>query len=103
MSKHFDVLEIVEGHKHDEGKPRLSLVPPGLIEAVGFVRTFGTNKYGDPNGWKQVEPERYRDAMMRHVVEWLRDPKSVDAESGYPHLWHIACNIAFLIEFEQEA
>ena len=21
-------------------------------------------------------------------------------ESGYPHLWHLACNIAFLIELE---
>lgn len=88
------------GHKHDEGKPRTSLVPPGLIEAVGIVRTFGTNKYGDPDGWRKVEPERYRDAMMRHVVAWLRDPQSVDEESGLPHLWHIATNIAFLIEFQ---
>ena len=23
-----------------------------------------------------------------------------DIESGYPHLWHPACNIAFLIEFD---
>ena len=89
-------------HKHDEGKPRLALVPPGIIEAVGVVRTYGTNKYGDPDGWRKVEPERYRDALMRHIVEWLRDPTSVDNESGLPHLWHIACNIAFLIEMDSK-
>lgn len=86
--------------KADTGKPRLALVPPGLIEAVGVVRTYGTQKYGDPENWRQVEPWRYRDAMMRHLCAYLRDPCSVDEESGYPHLWHLATNVAFLIELE---
>jgi len=90
-----------QSHKHDEGKPRLSLVPAGIIEAVGIIRTYGTNKYGDPDGWIYVEPARYKDALMRHLVEWLRDESSVDPESGYLHLWHMACNIAFLIEFQK--
>lgn len=88
-------------HKYDTGKPLLSLVPPSLIEAVGIIRTYGTNKYGDPDGWKLVEPERYDDALMRHLVKYLRDPNSVDSESWYPHLWHIACNVAFLIEMRK--
>jgi len=87
-------------HKHDQGKPRLGLCPPGIIEAVGIIRTYGTEKYGDPDGWKQVEPHRYDDALMRHLVAYLRDPASVDEESGYPHLFHMACNLAFLIEFQ---
>ena len=90
----------MSAHKYDEGKPRLSLVPPGLIEAVGIIRTYGCQKYGSPDGWKEVDPERYRDALMRHLVAWLREPGSVDEESGLPHLWHLACNVAFLIEFE---
>ena len=88
--------------KKDEGKPRLFLTPPGIIEAVGWVRTFGTEKYGDPDNWKKVSPERYQDALMRHLVKYMRDPKGVDEESGLPHLWHMACNIAFLIELEGE-
>ena len=92
----------MSAHKFDEGKPRLALVPPGLIEAVGIIRTYGTAKYGDPDGWKKVDPERYRDAMMRHLVAWLRERGSVDEESGLPHLWHLACNVAFLIEFERD-
>lgn len=88
--------------KYDEGKPRLDLVPPSLIEAVGIVRTYGTAKYNnDPDGWKKVEPERYRAAMMRHLCKYLRDPQGIDEESGLLHLWHLACNVAFLIEFER--
>jgi len=91
-------LSAMGDHKYDVGKPQLHLVPPSLIEAVGIIRTYGTKKYGDPEGWKRVEPERYTSALMRHLCEFLRDPHSCDAESGYPHLWHMACNIAFLIE-----
>ena len=28
-------------YKADKGKPRLFLVPPSIIEAVGIVRTYG--------------------------------------------------------------
>lgn len=89
--------------KADLGKPRLFLVPPAIIEAVGRVRTYGITKYqGSPDNWKKVQPERYRDALMRHICEWMRDPHGVDAESGLPHLEHVACNIAFLLEIERD-
>jgi hypothetical protein len=86
--------------KYDQGKPRLSLVPPSLIEAVGRVRTYGADKYGSEDNWKLVEDWRYRDALMRHLCEYLRDPCGVDVESGLPHLEHLACNVAFLLEFD---
>lgn len=87
--------------KHDAGKPRLSLVSPYLIEAVGRVRTFGCEKYGDPENWKEVEPERYKDALIRHLCAYLKDPESVDEESGLNHLEHVACNVNFLLEMQQ--
>jgi len=89
-------------HKYDQGKPELNLVPPTLIEAVGIIRTYGNRKYGSPDGWKKVEPERYTSALMRHLCEFLRDPYSRDEESGYMHLWHMACNIGFLCEMYEE-
>ena len=89
--------------KDTTDKARLSLVPPGIIEAVGEVRTFGTEKYGCPENWKTVEPEFYVDALMRHLVRYLKNPKAVDEESGLSHLWHMATNIAFLIEMEDKA
>lgn len=90
----------MQEYKCDAGKTRLSLVLPSLIEAVGQVRTYGTNKYGDPDSWRRVEAWRYRDAMLRHLVAYLRDPASIDDESGLYHLWHAACNIMFLIDLE---
>ena len=38
---------------------------------------------------------------MRHMMAYLDDPRGVDEESGLPHLWHLACNVAFLCEMEK--
>ena len=81
--------------KADAGKLQLTLVPRSII------RMYGNAKYGSPDNWKQVEIERYRDAAFRHFLAYLDDPHGVDAESGLPHLWHAACNIAFLCEMEK--
>ena len=85
--------------KADSGKPRPTLVPVCLIHAVTAVREYGTEKYGDPENWQQVEPQRYRDALYRHWLAYL-DGDKCDEESGLPHLWHVACNVAFLIAME---
>lgn len=90
---------VTDGLKHDGGKPRLDLVPPEVIEAVGAVMTFGAKKYGE-NSYRNVEPKRYRAALMRHICKWLKEPYGKDEDSGLPHLWHIACNVAFLLELD---
>lgn len=86
--------------KADAGKPRPTLVPTSMIRAVAAVRGYGCQKYGDPDNWRKVEPERYRDALYRHLLAYLENPKGVDEESGLPHLWHLDCNAAFLTEME---
>ena len=86
--------------KADSGKVQLTLVPRRIIWDIARVRMYGNQKYGDPDNWKQVEPERYRDAMMRHMLAYLDNPDGVDEESGIKHLHHLACNIAFLCEME---
>lgn len=89
--------------KADAGKIRPTLVPRELIRVVAIIRGYGNAKYpkGGEDNWKQVEPQRYKDALCRHLMAYLDDPKSVDEESGYPHLWHLACNVAFLCELEK--
>lgn len=84
--------------KADAGKLELDLVPTQLIRDVALVRMYGTNKYGDPENWKQVEPRRYSNALYRHFLAFLDDPHSVDDESGIPHYKHMACNMAFICE-----
>lgn len=91
--------KITDGLKHDGGKLRLSLVPGEAIEAIGAVMTHGAEKYGK-DSYKQVDPERYRDALMRHVCKWLKDPHGKDEDSGMPHIWHIITNAAFLCELD---
>ncbi len=88
--------------KADAGKLQLTMVPTGIIRAIARIRMYGNQKYGSPDNWKQVEKERYRDAAYRHWLAYLDDPGGVDEESGLPHLDHLACNIAFLIEMENK-
>ena len=80
----------------------ITLIPIASIEAIRSTRLYGIQKYKDPDNWKQVEPERYRDAAFRHFLAYLDDPYGVDEESGYPHLWHLITNAAFLCELEKD-
>ena len=86
--------------KADAGKAELTLVPRRIFWDIAAIRSYGNKKYGSPDNWRQVSKERYRDAAFRHFLAYLDDPQGVDAESGLPHLWHLACNISFLCEFE---
>lgn len=98
-----NVTDINAGNKQeakaDSGKPRPTLVPASLVNAVTAVREFGCKKYHDPDNWRRVEPQRYRDALYRHWLAYLGGEVN-DPESGLPHLHHMACNLAFLIEME---
>ena len=94
----LDIISDNQAAKADAGKPRLSLVPPQIIRDVARIREYGNAKYGDPENWRTVEPERYINAAYRHLIAFAEDPKSVDEESGLPHLWHCECNLAFLSE-----
>lgn len=89
--------------KADAGKLQITLVPRQIIRDIAEVRMYGNMKYGDPENWREVEPERYRDALCRHLLAYLDNPRSTDRESGIRHLKHIACNVAFLCEMEKEA
>lgn len=85
--------------KADKGKLELSLVNPELVKAVAEVRMYGTEKYGDSENWRKVEPKRYVDALYRHLLAYIGGSE-VDEESGLSHLSHMACNISFLLDEE---
>ena len=84
--------------KRDAGKPRPSLVPPQIIWDIAEVREYGNAKYGDPDNWRQVELQRYIDALYRHMLAFVADPASTDDESGLRHYKHMACNMAFICD-----
>ncbi|MBP3826246.1 MAG: hypothetical protein ILA11_11015 [Butyrivibrio sp.] len=90
--------------KKDAEKPRLTLVPMQILYDICKVREFAVDhKYKDPDNWKKVDIQRYRDAAFRHFLLYLDDPKGVDEESGLPHYYHLCCNLAFICELEKEA
>lgn len=99
MSKLANAPVMDQDAKADKGKVRPTLVPPSLVLAVAKIREYGCRKYNDPENWRRVEPQRYRDALYRHLPAYFGGEKN-DEESGLPHLHHAACNIAFLIEME---
>jgi len=90
--------------KSDAGKVQLTLVPRQIIWDIAEVRMYGNQKYpeGGPENWRQVEVQRYKDALLRHLLKYLDDPMSVDEESGLLHRQHMECNMAFIAELEKE-
>lgn len=90
----------VEGGSHyDSGKNMLQLVPPELIYAVGEILTYGATKYSAQNWRGGINYSRVVGSLLRHLMAYLSGQK-IDPESGKPHLYHAATNLAFLITFE---
>jgi hypothetical protein len=90
------------GVKFDQNKPMWSLVPPGPMEEVVEVLTYGANKYS-PDNWQHVDdPDtRYFNAAMRHIWAW-RQGEQFDAESHKSHLAHAVCCLLFLLAFDED-
>lgn len=83
--------------KADNGKPRITLVPPRAITGIAEIRAYGDSKYGDTNNWREVSNERFLNASLRHIlhmVEYGMD--SVDEESGLYSVDHALCSLAFI-------
>lgn len=93
--------DIDQSCKQTAGKPRISLVPPALVEEVAKVRTWAVeNKYSDPDNWRQVPESAFLDAIGRHLFAYLNNPDGVDHESGLSHMAHLATNAAFILELK---
>lgn len=91
-----------EGWKDDYDKPRWDLLPPELMEETAKVLGFGAAKYGARNWEKGMSWGRPFAALMRHMWAWWRKENGgIDKETGYSHLAHAACCLAFLIAYEK--
>lgn len=96
LSKIVDRDEKIKGAKYDDNKPRPSTVPVEAIEAIMATRGYGLAKYAEAENWRSIEPERWHEALLRHVLAIWEDPTHIDEESGLPSLWHVMTNGAFL-------
>lgn len=88
------------GLRHNSGKAQLHQVPTSLKYAVAKTLMYGAQKYAKGNWRKGMNWTTVSDCLERHMNSWL-DGEELDEESGLPHLYHAACNIAFLIEYTE--
>lgn len=101
----IEVSDIMPSCKDTKCKPKTSLVPPQILFDIAEVREYGNKKYpsGGKDNWKHVDINDYKDALLRHTLKYLQDPKGKDSESGIEHYKHMACNIAFICEMEAKS
>ena len=68
-----------------------------ILEALGKVTSYGAKKYS-PDNYKNEEVDSYINSFFRHFIAWKRGEK-LD-ESGFPHIYHMLTNIAFILCIE---
>jgi hypothetical protein len=90
--------------KNYDGKIRVELVPPQLLEQAGCAMTYGVAKHGEPWTWMHGERGMYVGALLRHVGKYwlsiLRGGDGRDPETGLSHLSGAAASLSILCWFE---
>tara|TARA_Y100000310_G_scaffold316581_1_gene368477 strand:- start:319 stop:660 length:342 start_codon:yes stop_codon:yes gene_type:complete len=89
--------------RKNEGKLRVDLVPPALIEAAARALDHGADKYRDGDEFNFIAAYTFRTvyaSLMRHLLAWYSG-EGLDAESGLSHLDHAASNLSMLLHYEK--
>lgn len=88
----------VEGVKHDQAKPDLSLLPKEFLDEVAFAFMYGENKYGRYNYANGLAWHRVIAAGFRHLSAF-NSGEDKDVESGLNHLSHLGACCAMLLVY----
>lgn len=82
--------------KDIQGKLRLDLVPPEMIEALARVLTYGATKYAD-NNWRQGIPYMTSvGSSQRHLMDFLKGI-DIDTESGLYNIEQAFLNLGMIV------
>lgn len=98
--KHYQSESQDKGVKYDQGKPKMDLIPPNALLAVGAVFEFGAKKYAERNWEKGLTSGQLQGAALRHIIQW-GSGQDLDEESKLNHLAHACCCLLMLIELSQ--
>lgn len=88
-------LDLSEGTKHDQDKPKMDLLDADALEGLARVLTFGAKKYAAHNWRNGITNSRLIGAMLRHIFAIMRG-EFTDPESGLPHIDHVGCCWMFI-------
>lgn len=89
------VKEHLEGIKHDQQKPDLSLLPREFLDEVAFAMQYGETKYGRYNYTGGMAWHRIIAASLRHITAFAGGEDN-DPESGVSHLGHAGACVLML-------
>lgn len=64
---------------------------------------FGALKYAEVGGWRRDPLDHHFQAAGRHFNAWLKDPASLDAESGLTHEAHFLARALMIQELRTVA
>lgn len=92
-----------EALRFNDGKIDLTYCPESLIAATAACFMSNAKEHGGKypkNNWKLGMPyTKVLASLKRHIAQFT-EGETIDEESGLPHTWHMACNIAMLIEYD---
>lgn len=86
------------GDRFNAGKLRYDLIPPDALADVARVYTYGANKY-EPRNWEKGLSWSDTLASLERHVQAFKAGEDRDAESGLPHMAHVAWNALTLLAF----
>jgi hypothetical protein len=85
----------MKGDRHNENKPKWSLVPQSALIPMVKVLEYGTQKYAPYNWVKGLPITEICESLKRHLDAFMEGEDN-DIESKLSHIGHIQCNALFL-------
>lgn len=73
-------------------------ISPYLIEGIGKVLGFGAQKYAPFNWQKGIPCLKLIGSTYRHLLS-IQKGEQIDPESGLHHIYHLGCEVMFLVYF----
>lgn len=87
-----------QGLRYNEGKPRMDLVPPEAMLALGRHFEIGAKKYADRNWERGMDWGKCCASLERHLLAW-KSGEDYDSETGSHHMISVAWNAFVLFTY----
>ena len=88
------------GHKHNDGKAPMELLPRAALEGAAKAMATGVPKYGAWDWAKGESWSEYAAKAIRHIYAFL-DGEDDDPESGLSHVAHGLADLMILSHYVQ--
>lgn len=87
------------GSRYNEGKNKLSLIPPEWIWGLGMLLTRGAMKYEIRNWERGMSWSAVLDSGLRHIMKFVAGER-YDEETGCHHMVAAAWNMLVLMTYD---